>query len=223
MIAPHFSLPVSVLLGLALIPTIIHEYVGLAVQDGRVTSAVSMDLAGFKGSATGRKSAWVVRKFDGTDWIERWYTAENDRLQLLIVRSYDLKRLYHHPELAIVQDDDLISRGIIRLPKREYLPIHVLESSRTDGRGVALYALHYDKEFVDNPLRFQIRTAASLLVSGRRQMTLFFVHDSDVPPESSLKDLHATQVLLEAVDSFLGQEVKTAASARRACGEGRTC
>jgi hypothetical protein len=207
-IAPHFSLPVAVLLGLALVPTIIHQYIGLAVNDGRVASAVQMDLAGLKGTATGRKSAWSVRKFDSTDWIERWYTADNERIQLLVARSFDLKRLYHHPELAIVQTDDLISRGIVRLPDRAAMPLHVFESSRSDKRGVAMYTLHYDREFVSDPMRFQIRTAASLLVSGRRQMTLFFVYDNDVPAGVPVEELHATRVLVAAVDSFMTQTVK---------------
>jgi hypothetical protein len=180
-----------------------------------------MDLAGLKGSATGRKPAWVVEKFDSTDWIERWYMSEDERIQLLVVRSYDLKRLYHHPELAIVQTDDLAPRGTIRVRQRETVPLHLLESTRTDRRGVAMYALHYDNEFVDDPIRFQIRTAASLLVSGRRQMTLFFVHDNDVPSESPVENLQATRVLLDAVDSFMRQTVKTVACLQQPCGERR--
>jgi hypothetical protein len=221
--AGRFSLPVAVLLGLALIPTIIHQYLGLAVRDGRVAAAVDMDLAGLKGVATGRKATWVLEKFDSSDWIERWYTAPDERVQLLVVRSYDLKRLYHHPELAIVQTDDLSPRGIVRLPQRESVPLHLLESSRTEGHGVAMYALHYDSEFVDNPMRFQIRTAASLLMSGRRPMTLFFVHDSDVPRDAPIEGLYATRVLLGAVDSFLGQTIKSTAFDQRICGDRRTC
>jgi hypothetical protein len=221
-IAPRFSLPVALLLGLALVPTIIHQYVGLAVSDGRTTEAVDMNLAGLSGTATGRKASWVIGKFDSNDWIERWYTIPDERIQLLVVRSYDLKRLYHHPELAIVQADDLMSRGVVRLSQRQSVPIHVLESRQTDRRGIALYALHYDSEFVDNAISFQLRTAASLLIGGRRQMTLFFVHDSDVPPDSPLDDLPATRVLLGAVDSFMGQAVKNAAFDRRPC-EGRAC
>lgn len=223
MIAPRFSLAVAVLLGLALVPTVIHEYVGLSVDDGRVATAVDTQLAGLTGTATGRKSSWTERKFESDDWVERWYTDDKERIQLLVVRSYDLKRLYHHPELAIVQSDDLVSRGVVRLPHRDELPIHVLDSRQPSRHGIAMYALHYDNEFVDNAMRFQLRTAASLLIGGRRKMTLFFVHDVDVPRDSSLEHLPATRVLLGAVDSFMKQAVRHDTLDRRACSEGRAC
>ena len=223
MIAPRFSLAVAVLLGLALVPTVIHEYMGLSVEDGRAATAIDTQLAGLTGTATGRKSSWAVRKFESDDWVERWYTADKERIQLLVVRSYDLKRLYHHPELAIVQSDDMVSRGVVRLPDRNELSIHVLESRQPSRRGIAMYALHYDNEFVDDAMRFQLRTAASLLVGGRRKMTLFFVHDADVPSDSSLEHLPATRVLLGAIDSFMKQAVKLDTLDRRACPEGRAC
>lgn len=207
MIAPRFSAHVAVLLGLALVPTVIHHYVGLSVHDGRVTDAVDTQLAGLTGTATGRKPYWAIRKFESDDWMERWYTGADERIQLLVVRSYDLKRLYHHPELAVVQTDDLVSRGIIRLPQRHDLPIHVLESQRASGRGLAMYALHYGGEFVDNAMGFQLRTAASLLVRGRQPMTMFFVYDAEVPADAPLDDLAATRLLFGAVDSFVNQPI----------------
>jgi hypothetical protein len=215
MIAPRFSVAVAVLLGMALVPTVIHEYVGLSIDDGRVTDAVDFRLAGLSGTATGRKSFWAIRKFDSTDWIERWYTADKERIQLFVARSYDLKRLYHHPELAIVQSDDLISRGVVRLAHRENVPIHILQSRRTSGQGIAMYALHYDNEFVDDALRFQVRTAASLLVGGRRPMTLFFVYDADTPTDAKLDDLAATPLLLAAIDSFVNQPATASRWKRR--------
>jgi len=205
MIAPRFSAAVAVLLGMALVPTVIHEYVGLSVDDGRVTKAVDFRLADLTGTATGRKSFWAIRKFESHDWIERWYTANNERIQLLVARSYDPKRLYHHPELAIIQTDDLTSRGVVRLAHSRNVPIHVLESRRTSGRGLAMYALHYDREFVDDAVWFQVRTAASLLVGGRRQMTLFFVHDTEVPSDAPLENLPVTRLLFAAIDSFVNQ------------------
>lgn len=207
MFAPRFSLPVALLLALALVPTVIHQYVGLSVDDGRDANAVSVALAGLSGSPTGRKPSWALRKFESSDWVERWYTATGERIQLLVARSFDLKRLYHHPELAIVQSD-LVARGVVRLGAD--VPVHVFESRGSDRRGIALYALHYDDEFVDDAIRFQIRSATSLLVGGRREMTLFFVHDEEVPQDQSIETLPATRVLLEAVDSFMRQPVKSA-------------
>jgi len=224
-IAPRFSPAVAVLLGLALVPTVIHEYIGLSVHDGRVTGAVDTRLAGLTGTATGRKSSWAIQKFDTNDWMERWYTGENERIQLLVVRSYDLKRLYHHPELAIVQTDDLESRGVVRLAQRENVPIHILESRPTGGRGIAMYALHYDREFVDNAMWFQLRTAASLLVGGRQPMTMFFVYDADVPSDAPLDNFPATRLLFAAIDSFVNQPPsdRSAALGRRVCTDSHAC
>ena len=47
MIAPRFATAVCVLLALALIPTIIHSYAGVVVEDGRRASALPETLAGF--------------------------------------------------------------------------------------------------------------------------------------------------------------------------------
>jgi hypothetical protein len=224
-IAPRFSPVVAVLLGFALVPTIIHEYVGVSSEDGLVTTAVDMQLAGLSGAATGRKSPWAKRKFDSTNWIERWYTGENERIELLIVRSYDLKRLYHHPELAIVQGDGLVSRGTVRLADRTAMPVHVFESQRTSGRSIAMYALLYGNQFVDNAIWFQLRTAASLLVGGQQQMTLFFVHDTDVPSDAPLDNLLVTRVLFAAIDSFMNQPAanRSAALSRRVCTDSQGC
>jgi hypothetical protein len=69
---------------------------------------------------------------------------------------------------------------------------------------MAMYVLEYENRFVADPIRFQLRTAAELLFSGRRLMTLFFVTDST---GTFAPDTLATSpggvVLFGAIDSFL--------------------
>ncbi len=46
MTSSRFGIVVSILLAVALVPTIIHNYIGAKVEDGLLASAVSTELAG---------------------------------------------------------------------------------------------------------------------------------------------------------------------------------
>jgi hypothetical protein len=96
---------------------------------------------------------------------------------LFVSRSYDLKRLYHHPELAVAYGSDLRDAGTLRLTGD--VVAHAFRGKSEQGNGLAVYALLYDGGFVDNPYIFQLRTAAELLFSPRRPMTILFRRRSD--------------------------------------------
>jgi hypothetical protein len=85
------------------------------------------------------------------------------------------------------------------------VPVHLLDA-RPNGRAVAMYALHYDGRFVEDPILFQIRTAGRLLFSGRKPMTLFFAHDVAVPDEANPDTLPSARLLFAAIDSFLDRK-----------------
>lgn len=204
MISARFGIIVSIMLTVALIPTIMHNYIGVKVEDGLRVSAISVTLAGLSSYPTNRRAAWVKDTFDSHDWIERRYVGTNGEIILLFVaRSYDLKRLYHHPEIGILRGVDLKEGWIKRLPGMPEVPVHVLVS-RT-GKGLAAYVLLYDGRFVEDPIILQILTSLELLFSPKKQMTLFFAYDNgwyhDIPIEQSL----ALRILEEAVKGFLSQ------------------
>jgi hypothetical protein len=202
MIASRFATAVCVLVGLALIPTIIHSYAGLVVEDGHRASALPETLAGFSSRPTDRSETWGERRFESTDWVERSFVTPSGEVTLTVVRSFDLKALYHHPELAVAYGTDFQSATIEVLPESADVPVHVLRTTR-DSRPGALYVLEYDGRFVKDPIMFQIRTAGELLFKGRRAMTLFFARAQSARPSGDLSSQPAALILLAAVDAFV--------------------
>ena len=199
----RFGLPVAFVLFIALLPTAIHSYVGMRIEDGLTTAAIPDTLEGYVGSKTSRNANWGERRFDSTDWIERSYQAGGRDVRLVVVRSFDLKKLYHHPELAAAYGVDLRPAG--STGQRRARP-SCTRSRRSGARArSSMYALMYDGVFIEDPLWFQLRTAGKLLVGGRRQMTLFFVHQANVPANQPPADTAAALVLGAAVDAFANQ------------------
>jgi hypothetical protein len=199
MIAFRYLPGLAVLLAIASLPTVLHSYVGLTVADGRSTAAIPMRLNGLDARPSDRSLVWLPEAMGTTDFIERRYGRD---LRLLVVRSYDAKRLYHHPELAVAHDDYYERTEIGRFAGRPEVPIFTLRGR--DNR-VALYTLLYDREFVDRPVSFQLRNAIALLVQPRQMMTLFFVRGSPGLKEYTPGKSPAEQLLLAAVDNFLAQ------------------
>jgi hypothetical protein len=201
MISPRYAAPVVALLALALVPTVIHSYRGVRVDDGLEAAAIAGTLQGMSSSPTARRAGWVRSNFDTDDWIERTYKENRIDVTLFVARSYDPKRLYHHPELAILRGTQTTPAGISRTTARPDIPIHVLGTEQNGRHGIAVYALLYDDRFIDNPILFQLRTSLQLLVSGRRPLTLFmtsaFAGNRDKVEESP-----ATRLLLAAIEDF---------------------
>lgn len=204
MIATRFVPALCVLFALGLVPTLIHSYTPDRTTDGRVTTAVASTLAGYYGTPTDRNEAWGLRRFESRDWVERLYVQGVDQVQLAVVRSFDAKTLYHHPELAVAYGTMFDGTVIRRLEARPEIPIHEL----TPGPGVparAAYVLHYGDRFIEDPLLFQVRTAGELLFSRRQPMTLFFAVDAEAPEGAELSTLGLLRVLLASIDSFFAQ------------------
>jgi hypothetical protein len=204
MISARFALPVLALLCLALVPTVTHAYLRVNVDDGQDAAAVGWTLADLQGVATERSPAWVREHYDSDNWIERQFISEKANITVFIARSFDFKRLYHHPENAVLHGHAFESRGTRRLPRMPNIPVRVLESA-SPGAGLAVYALLYDGTFVDNPYLFQVRSSWDLLLGGRKQMTLFLVHDPSNAPDVPVENSLAVRVLDEAIQQFLAQ------------------
>ena len=202
MMSSRYAPAVCVALVLALVPTIIHGYFGLVAADTLATKAIPLELDGYRGEPTSRSANWGRRRFESSDWLERQYAGAGDSVVLTVIRSYDLKALYHHPELAVAYPfANFLGSRLETLPDRPEVPVHVLTAESSGP--VGLYVLHYDGRFVADPIRFQIRTAGELLFTGRKAMTLFFVRDDTVPEGVEPLKLPAARVLASAVDAFL--------------------
>ena len=202
MISTRFLAPISLLLAVAAIPTVIHSYRDSNVHDGRTARAIPLTLAGEAGVPTKRRPGWAEDRFSATDWTERRYGTPE--VKLFVGRSFDPKRLYHHPELAVDYGPSYRDGGIVRLSARPDVPFHTLISSGDNRGRVAIYALHADHGYIEDPIRFQLRSAFQMLFSGRTPMTLFFAAQ-DLPPERPVETSRAATLLLAAIAAFEAQ------------------
>ena len=205
MIATRYAAVTAVALGLALIPTTIHTYMGDTLDDGVRAEAISPELAGRSGVEAKRRIDWVEWRFDSRDFVERHFGDQT----LFAVRSYDGKRLYHHPELAVAYGDSYGPETLERLSVRPDVPVHVLRTLGDTKPGLSVYVLSYDGSPIANPLMQQLRISFQLLFSRRKPMTLLFVRDPSSPAGSRLDGSAAAALLIAALDSF------NAAAARR--------
>lgn len=209
MISARYAFPVLALLCLALVPTVTHGYLGVTIDDGRDADAVGWTLAGLQGASTSRSAASIHNSYDSVDWIERRFSGPQGAVTVFVARSFDAKRLYHHPENGVLRGTSLASLGTRRLAPMPDIPVHVLGSAQHRA-DLAVYALLYDGRFIDNPYVFQVRSSWELLVGGRKPMTLFLVHDASNPPERPLENSLAVRVLHEAIRQFVGQRPASA-------------
>lgn len=207
MISTRFAPMALVLLVLALVPVALHTYVGATYDDGVRVSAVPEVLAGMRSEPARRSANWGQRRFGTDEWFDRWYGA-GQRLRLTVVRTYDAKTVYHHPELAISYPEASLGRAAVeKLPSGE--PVFVLRGI-DESRDLVAYALLADEGFVENPYVFQVTSAMKMLVGGRRPMTLVYVQDRE-PPAGEFARQPAARVLAAALAAMRSAERPDAA------------
>lgn len=205
MISSRFAPATTLLLALSLGPTVIHNYRELKIDDGRTVNAIPEELNGLPSRATNRRAGWGHENLASEDWFERVHKTTTGDVRLFAARSYDPKKLYHHPELAILRGIETSPAPMSHLPGRPDVPMHVLGALHSSGRkGVAVYVLHYDNEFVAEPISFQLRTAAKLLFGGRRPMTLLLATDPSGSVDAP-QDSQSAAILSAAVAAFEAQ------------------
>ena len=205
MICTRYALPVALVLILALIPTVIHSYLDLKADDGLSVTNIKSVLDNFKSTPTDRKPGWGEQTFGCEEWIERTYTDEQGTpLRLFAGRSYDHKRLYHHPELALSYAKGLTSTGLVTLPGQKEIPVNLLYNDARSN--MAAFVLLYDGKFIDNPISFQIQDALKQLISSRKAMTLFYVVDENVPKNTEFVQTSAASLLNKAIKDFMAQQ-----------------
>jgi len=193
MISTRYLTGTAILLALALVPTFVHSYVGLTADDGKTTARIPRELDGVQGLDTARNKTWVKENFGAEDFIERRYGGD---VTLFVARSYDAKRLYHHPELGAAYGRSYDKVTLTPIPSSSGpIPVYVL----TGPGGLASYALLYNDKFVENPMWFQATQVFSMLFGPRREMTLFFAHG---PGSREPGTSPTMRILRAAVESF---------------------
>jgi hypothetical protein len=197
MIAARYARPVAALLAIALIPTVLHSYVGARSADGRRADRLPAQLSGLFGASTPRGGHWALEALDADEAIERQYGPD---LTLFVARSYDVKRLYHHPELVVAYGRSFDAHSIVRFDQHEAIPVHVLSGP---GR-TAAYVVQSAEGFVGDPFAYEMRSALPAMFRARRQATLFFVHGRDERAPIA-RDSPTIALLLSAVQSWQSQ------------------
>jgi hypothetical protein len=202
MISSRYALPVILLLALALLPTIIHNYLGSEYDDGKSVQSIPTVLAGFSSEPyTRHKDSWAKSLFDSEDWIERIYKNDKgEEVRLFAARSYDYKRLYHHPELALSYRSNLKKEGVVMLSGDPEIPVFLLRDKR--GYGVVAYALLHKRKLIKDPILYQINEVISQLFLPKRAMTLFYVSDKNSPASDKFNKTFSASILAAAIKSF---------------------
>jgi hypothetical protein len=150
-------------------------------------------------------STWSKPQFSSDDAFEREYrTWSGVPVRLVVIRSYDAKALYHHPELAVAYGKGLASAGRGSLSGPPSVPVFVLRSEGDLAPAHALYAVQVGGRFVDDPLWFQVRQSMAMLIGGRPRATLFFARGAGPLPET-LDSSAVADVLAAAIRAFLDQ------------------
>lgn len=204
MISSRFALPAIIVLIIALVPTVIHSYLGLTKHDDRLVASINTVLNNFSSSPSTRNPGWGEETFDSFDWTERIYRDEHGHaVRLFVGRSYDHKRLYHHPELALSYARDLGHHKQVYLPSDPTIAINVLQNPTRPG--LAAYALVVDDEFIANPIVHQLQDSLHLLIGARKSMTLFYVADDLAPINAPFEQSPAASVLISAIKDFLAK------------------
>lgn len=208
MTSTRYALPVALILMLATIPTVIHSYLGLKADDGISVKNIKPVLDNFTSEPSGRLPGWGEETFGSQDWFERIYTDEHGKsIRLFVGRSYDHKRIYHHPDLALSYAKDLRSQGQVRLPGPPEIPVNLLKNETRPL--MAAFVLLYDGKFIDNPISLQIQDSIHSLITPRKPMTLFYIADDNAPSDSEFGKTPAGLLLNKVIKDFLAQQQQT--------------
>lgn len=173
MISRRYALPLLVVLAVALLPTVQHGYLGYTAESAKVTQeSLPAAVAGISGAPRVRTGGWMTSTYAADSWAERTYApAAQRQVSLFVARGFDLKKLYHHPELGVLRGN---SFQPLRTAEVDGRPVHVLQNVG-DGDS-AVYALIYEDEWVGNPYWLQASSAVTSLWTGRRPLTLVFAY-----------------------------------------------
>jgi len=202
MMSTRYAASVLILIMLALIPTIIHSYLDLKTSDNLSADQISHVLGSYVSKPTQRKPEWGEVTFSCYDWIERIYTNQQGKsVRLFVGRSYDHKRLYHHPELALSYGKDLRKIGEMHYSKQPNIHVNLLANETKPV--IAAYTLLYDKQFVENALSHQLMSSIKQLISPRKPMTLFYVEAENTSAKGLFSETDAAFILEKAINDFL--------------------
>jgi hypothetical protein len=188
----------------ALVPTVVHNYLGRRVAADARVSGLDVNVPGMTAFPTRRGASWFVSTFGTGEAFEREYRdPAGTAVKLTVIQSFDPKQLYHHPENVVAYGQSLRPAGVAPLDGVAGVPVHWLSQSEKQAAAVqGAYVLWYGGEFVNDPYRAQLRQAPTVLFRGGVPMTLLFVAG---PPASPGTGGPVERVLAAAVAAWRAQ------------------
>jgi len=208
MITPRHAWLVAGLLLLALVPTYLNVYrQPPALRPGALAAAIPTDLEGYRGAAPGRHEAdWVAAHFAANDFVERTYRAGTQELELFAARTYDAKKLFHFPELALTYGRSATAERREELDVLGHaVPVRVLEFRKRNAVRLSVSALFYGRRPVRDPVPFLFRTLPALFVGQREPMTLIYVQGEAHPDDQEALLGELEELLAKSAAAFLDQ------------------
>jgi len=196
-ISARYAWPAAALLLLALVPTVAQVYLPPEPPAPGSLDAALPDVLGRSAVVSrGRRSAeWVEQQFGARDFASRRYKAPGHRpVDLFAARTYDAKRLFHYPELALTYGH---ARTVARWAGTD-LPVRVLEFETSDSLRLAAYVLRYGDRPVRRPYTFLLGILPELWAGDREPMTLLYAQTSGTPRQRAELEREVTDLVLSA-------------------------
>ena len=208
MIATRHTWLVAALLLLALVPTYLNVYrQPPALEPGALDAAIPADLEGYRGAAPGRHEAgWVAAHFAAPDFVERKYRVGAQEIEIFAARTYDGKKLFHFPELALTYGRSVTAERQEELDvDGRTVPVRVLEFRKPHAVHRSVSALFYGTRPVRDPMPFLFRTLPALFLGQREPMTLVYVQGEAHPDEEAALAQELEELLAQSATAFLNQ------------------
>jgi hypothetical protein len=160
---------------LALLPTVRHGYMGQVDAAPKVeASQLPAELNGRIGATETRAGSYVGGIYAADSWAERRYDlAGGGQINLIVIRGFDMKKLYHHPELGVLRGRSFDPVQTVQLASGGE-PVHVLRNVGTGES--AVYTFVYQTRWIGNPYLLQLSSAVTSLWHGRQPLTLVFAY-----------------------------------------------
>jgi len=205
-IATRHTWLVAGLLLLALVPTYLNVYrQPPALEPGGLAAAIPADLEGYRDAVPGRhQSDWAAAHFAAQDFVERKYRVGAQELELFAARTYDAKKLFHFPELALTYGRSVTAERREELDVAdETVPVRVLEFRNRTTVRLSVSALFYGKQPVRDPMPFLFRTLPALFVGQREPMTLIYVQGEAHADDQAALSKEIEELLARSAAAFL--------------------
>ena len=140
------------------------------------------------------------------DFVERKYRVGALELEIFAARTYDGKKLFHFPELALTYGRSATAERREELDVDDLsVPVRVLEFRKANVVRRSASALFYGRRPVRDPMLFLFRTLPALFVGQREPMTLIYVQGEAHPDDEAALAQELEELLARSAAAFLNQ------------------